>query len=167
MGLYEVTDINAVFTSSDPYLTINNGTLNFGNIPAGESDVASMNISVDSDTPINHIIAGMLNVECQSNGGTYTYEYDLSFKVGVIVEDFESGDFSAYDWSFDGDADWTISNSNVYEGSYCAKSGTIGHSSETELVLIIDVIADDEISFYRKVSTETGWDYLHFYIDGF
>jgi len=166
IGLYEVTDINAVFTSSDPYLIINNGTLNFGNIPAGESGTASINISVDSNTPINHIIAGMLNVECQSNGGTYTYEYDLSFKVGVIVEDFETGDFTAYDWSFDGDADWTISSSDVYEGSYCAKSGNIGNSSETELILTLDVIADGEISFYRKISTESGYDYLYFYIDG-
>jgi len=30
----------------------------------------------------------------------------------------------------------------------------------------MDVLADDEISFFRKVSSEGGWDYLRFYIDG-
>jgi C1A family cysteine protease len=166
MGLYDVTDIEAVFTSSDTYLTINNGNLNYGNILPGESGEATMNVSVAENTPIGHIISGVLNVECQSNGGTYTYEYELSAKVGLTVEDFETGDFNAYNWEFGGDADWTISSSGSYEGTYCAKSGSIGNSSETELILTLEVVADDEISFYRKVSTEAGYDYLKFYIDG-
>ncbi len=166
MGLYEVTDINSNFTTSDVYTTINNGTLNFANMAAGETAESSLNISVDSETPIGHIIAGMLQVECQSNGGTYNYEYELNFKVGLTVEDFETGDFSSYEWEFGGDAVWTISNSESYEGTYSAKSGAIGDESESELILAMEVIADDEISFYRKVSSEATYDYLRFYIDG-
>ena len=165
-GIYDATDFIANFTSSDTYTTINNGSLNYPDIAVGETEEASINISVSNNTPIGHIIAGTLNVECMSNGQTLTYEYELNFKVGLIIEDFETGDFLSYDWEFGGDADWSITSSSPYEGTYSAKSGSIDDQSESELILTLDVLSDDEISFYRKVSSESGYDYLRFYIDG-
>ncbi len=165
-GIYDVTDLVVNFTTSDTYTTINSGTLNYNDITPGESEDAEMNISVSSYTPMGHVINGILSVECQSNGETFNYEFELGFKVGLIVEDFETGDFSNYEWEFGGNADWTISSTNPYEGIYSAKSGDIGDNNTTELSLTLDVISDDEISFYYKVSSEDSWDYLKFYIDG-
>ncbi len=79
-------------------------------------------------------------------------------------EDFETGDFSAFDWQFGGSLDWTI-NTNAYQGVYCARSGAIGHSQTTEMSVTMDV-SSGQISFYRKVSSESSYDFLQFYIDG-
>jgi hypothetical protein len=90
----------------------------------------------------------------------------MSFMVGLVTEDFETGDFSQYDWESYGDNIWTVTNSGAYEGTFCAKSGAIGHVSESYLQISLNVVADGEISFYRKVSSEADYDYLQFYFDG-
>ena len=42
----------------------------------------------------------------------------------------------------------------------------ITHNQTSELILNADVLAAGTISFYRKVSSESGYDYLKFFIDG-
>ncbi len=80
-------------------------------------------------------------------------------------EGFESGDFSAFDWTFSGQADWTISTTNIYEGSFCARSGEIGHNQNSSMQIVIDVPVSGFIGFYKKVSSESNYDYLKFYIN--
>lgn len=96
----------------------------------------------------------------------------ISFYINVLPpppidydEGFESGDFSQYPWSFSDDADWIIDSLNAYEGNYCAKSGPINHLQSTSLSLAIDVPAEGFIGFYKKTSSESGYDYIKFYID--
>jgi C1A family cysteine protease len=164
-GLFDCTDVIGEYTTADPYTIINSGSLNFGTIAPGEEATANFNISVDAETPVGHAIVGDLGVECASNGADFTYDFGMTFMVGLIIESFESGDFSAYDWETSGDGDWTVTDSEAYDGTYSAKSGAIGNNSESNLEITIDVIADGEISFYRKVSSEADYDYLRFYID--
>ncbi len=40
-----------------------------------------------------------------------------------IIEDFETGDFSMFDWQVDPTYPWTVTTTNPYEGTYCMKSG--------------------------------------------
>lgn len=83
----------------------------------------------------------------------------------VFEENFEAGDFSSYDWQHGGDADWDIVSDTVYEGSYASKSGIITHNEQS--ILQVEINVDGEyISFFKKVSSESNFDYLHFYIDG-
>ena len=42
----------------------------------------------------------------------------------------------------------------------------MGHSSHADMSLDYDFACDNEISFYVKTSTETGYDFLVFYVDG-
>lgn len=91
---------------------------------------------------------------------TGTHRISVDFEEG-----FESGDFSANPWQHSGDANWTIVSDTVYEGSYAAKSGTITHDQSSSLEIILDTTSEN-ISFYRKVSSESNYDYLRFYIDG-
>jgi len=65
-----------------------------------------------------------------------------------------------------GNQPWTITNVEPYEGIYSAKSGTISHSQKSELSLQMEVTSSDTISFYLKTSSESGYDYLKFYVDG-
>lgn len=78
---------------------------------------------------------------------------------------FETGSFEA-SWTFAGNAPWTISTEAPYDGLYCSKSGAIGHSQSSEMNLQLNVTAAGYISFFRKVSSESGYDFLKFYIDG-
>ena len=90
--------------------------------------------------------------------------YTISWLV-FIVEDFETGDFSAYNWGFGGNSDWQISNSEYNTGSYSAKSGAINNNQTTELAITREGLAD-VITFFVNVSSENNYDYLKFYIDG-
>ena len=97
--------------------------------------------------------------------GAFADEMSLTKKIGNVIEDFASGEFDGYDWEFSGHADWYIDQSEAYEGSYSARSGDIDHSQRSELILEYEVLYDDSISFYRKVSSENHYDWLEFYID--
>jgi len=165
-GLFDITDVSGDFTTSDPYIGLNSGLMVFLDIPPGGSAEATFNISVSNSAPIGHTIIGNLGIGCNSNGNPFNYNFPLNFKVGLIVEDFETGDFTEFPWEFGGDGDWIITTSDVYEGVYSVQSGPITDLEETELYITIDVVADDEISFFKKVSTEADYDYLRFYIDG-
>lgn len=88
--------------------------------------------------------------------------------VPVIEDGFETGDFSALNWSADGAAAWTATTSDKYAGQYSAKSATITDSQYTSLVLSCNTAgwAVDTLEFRYKTSSEAGYDYLRFYIDG-
>ncbi len=87
------------------------------------------------------------------------FELTESFAIS-----FESGYFDQ-GWEFSGNADWVIDNSEAWDGSYSAKSGTIGDESTSEIIYTIEDGVAGLISFYRKVSSEPGYDFLQFYID--
>jgi hypothetical protein len=83
------------------------------------------------------------------------------------VEDyFETGDFTKLPWVQGGNANWVIQSSTVWEGTYSAKSGTISDSQSSSIEFTIDTAGCEIISFYCKVSSESGFDGLTFYIDG-
>jgi hypothetical protein len=82
----------------------------------------------------------------------------------ALDEDFETGDFSKYDWQHSGNASWVAVSDVKYEGSYSAKSGAISHSEETVLEISVNT-GIGSVSFYCKVSSEADEDYLRFYID--
>lgn len=164
-GAYDTESVNAEFTTADVYTTINSGQMSFGTILPGESQTASFNISVGAGANVGHIIDGLLPTTCVSNSDSFNYDFDLNLNVGMIVEDFETGDFSLYDWVSSGDADWYITTDEVYEGTYSTRSGAIGHWDETILEVTANVLAAGDLSFFRKVSSENTYDFLRFYID--
>jgi subtilisin family serine protease len=84
----------------------------------------------------------------------------------LLAEDFESGGFLSYPWVMGGDADWTIDSANQYEGSYCARSGSITHNQESDIEVTVEVAAAGDIVFWYRVSSEANYDYLRFYVDG-
>jgi hypothetical protein len=82
----------------------------------------------------------------------------------AFFEGFETGDFSRYAWQQSGDSGWVIVSSPVYEGTYAVQSGAISDSQISTLEITLDT-PSDAICFYAKVSSENGYDFLHFYID--
>ncbi len=104
----------------------------------------------------------MLETEIMIDENNLVFNFEL---YNTETESFETGNFSAFSWQFSGDADWTIDTSTAYDGVYSAKSGDIGHNEETVLFVGMETTFPATISFYYKVSSESGFDYLKFYMD--
>ena len=69
------------------------------------------------------------------------------------------------DFTLSGNADWFRTDDEAYEGDYSVKSGSISDNQSTTITLSVTTEAG-EISFYKKVSSEAGYDKLVFSIDG-
>lgn len=151
----------ATLASNCSYLSILSGSSDLGSVINGSMEMAIFSVELDEGAPIGSTVD--LGVDVVS--GNYQAMQMFMLPVGLIVEDFETGDFTAYGWEFGGNADWTITNVNPYEGSFSAKSGAIADQEESELMITMDVSVEDEISFFLKVSSEDSYDYLRFYID--
>ena len=83
-----------------------------------------------------------------------------------LMEGFESGDFSQYSWQLDTTYPWSITTNSPHKGAYCMKSGCSGvDNANSDMTVEVDIDKDDEISFFAKISSESGWDKGHFYID--
>ena len=84
-----------------------------------------------------------------------------------IIEPFETGDFSLFDWQLDGSYPWSITTNNPYEGTYCMVSGGAGVANVvSNMTVTVDIPADGLMSFFGKISCESSWDYGYFFIDG-
>ena len=89
--------------------------------------------------------------------------------MSVLIEDFETGDFTANPWdnTVTPNYPWEITTTNPYEGTYCMKSTGEGVASVTSSIQItIEVPYNAVMSFYQMVSSEQNYDKGHFYIDG-
>jgi len=128
-------------------------------IAGGEEKELTIGYSFDESVEIGstfeasyEITSGLMNL---------SGEFVLSY--GAIMEDFASGTFGP---------NWTLSPTNPWEicsdgRSYCAKSNNNGqNNSSGYMQLTVDVLAAGELSFMYKVSSETNYDKLHFYMDG-
>jgi len=65
-----------------------------------------------------------------------------------------------------GNAAWSTQTSTVYAGTSAARSGAIGNSQSTGMQITLSFEAAGQVSFWHRVSSESGYDYLRFYIDG-
>ncbi|PID93967.1 MAG: hypothetical protein CSA95_05755 [Bacteroidetes bacterium] len=91
-----------------------------------------------------------------------------SFETGDEPdEDFETGDFSAFGWYSNGDAEWSVSNEEAASGSFAAQSGQIDAIQTTSLFLDvhIDAFLPQKITYWAKMNA-SGSSSLAFYVDG-
>jgi len=65
-----------------------------------------------------------------------------------------------------GSADWDVDTSTYYYDGDSAVSGTITHNQNSYLQTTVNYSISKTIKFYWKVSSESNYDYLKFYIDG-
>ncbi|MEI7980208.1 MAG: C25 family cysteine peptidase [Bacteroidota bacterium] len=148
-------------TTTSPYLTLNSASYNFNTLTVGQTATATFNLTASSDAPVGSVA----DINYLVASGEYNASKVFISKIGIVLEDFESGGFNQFPWTQGGNQPWTISNVEPYEGVYSAKSGTITHSQKSDLSLQMDITNPDSISFYLKTSSESGYDYLKFFID--
>jgi subtilisin family serine protease len=160
-GQMDADNALATLVSPNSEITINSAEYPFGTIASGQTVTAFFNVTVDADAPAGTIVELNYSV----NSGDYQLNAQFFEGIGLIIEDFETGDFSLYDWQMGGELPWTLTESDVFEGVYSAKSGAIGDGQSSEMSMNVLVTNDDSISFYKKVSSQTNFDFLRFFID--
>lgn len=145
------------------YITVNSDNQIIPSLGLFGASYAVFNVTVDDDAP-NAIIA-----EMHFNASAAGYSVDRTYfpKIGIFLEDWETGNFSKYSWQQDGDEPWEVINLYPYQGNWHARSGVIGDNATSELLITYEVMSSsDSIKFYKKISSEPDFDELVFYIDG-
>ena len=150
-------------STNDPLVTINDNTATLNSLPAYSLGNATFNITVSDETPVGYVMALDMDITADND---YTAFGQFYLVVGFSSEGFETGDFTAFPWQFDGNADWVIDETTVYDGAYSARSGDVEDDEYSYMEMEICTLADGDISFYKKVSSEANYDFLKFFIDG-
>ncbi len=151
----------ATMSCSDSGITINNGYAVFSSIPASGNTTLSFNLTASSSLTIGTLITLNFN----ATAGAYTVNKLEPITLGLILEDFETGNFNAFGWTM-GTYPWTIDSSTYHSGNYAARSGSITHSQSSTMEIIRILSSAGTLSFWYKVSSEANYDFLKFSVDG-
>jgi len=90
------------------------------------------------------------------------YSLQAKFRLLNHSDTFSSGDLRKLAWSTSGYSPWGV---EMVDGQYAARSGPITDKQSSSLVLTTNLYAGT-VSFDLKVSSEEGWDWLEFYLNG-
>ena len=156
--------INAVgvLSCTNPYVSILNSSCNIGTIAALSSASATFQVSVNPAVPYGTDLV----FDYSMNAGNYSAADSFFTTIAPAIENFETNDFTKFDWQLSGNANWFTESDDVYEGNYAARSGDITDNQSSTLEISLHVLYNDSISFFKKVSSEASFDNLKFYIDG-
>ena len=86
----------------------------------------------------------------------------------MLLEDWETGDFSAMQWERPGNQyKWEITSEGAHSGRYCARSGNY-YTKNTESVLQLSVYLNESgtLSYFRKIFSSENSGTFYFYLDG-
>jgi len=152
----------ATMSCATPGITVNNGNASFSAISAG--GVSNLTFSLTANASMD--IGTVVSLNFAATAGQYSASKTENTSVGLIIEDFSTGDFSSFPWIMGGTLPWTIDSSTYYSAGYSARSGAISHSQTSTMETTRVLSAPGELSFWYKVSSESNYDKLRFYVDG-
>ncbi len=131
-------------------------------LEAGQEYTADLTFTLSDDA----IFGAVYELPYATYYGNYMFIDSYYLTVGQSLEDFETGDLSAFGWhSVSPIYAWEVVRDNPYEGNYCAKSSSISDNEVSALYINIEVAQENEVSFFYKVSSEASFDKLYFRID--
>ncbi|TSA23478.1 MAG: T9SS C-terminal target domain-containing protein [Bacteroidetes bacterium] len=160
-GEYDALDVVSTLEASNPFVTVTDDRVELGTLLPGEVVNASFPVTISDACPIGSATV-FHNVATWELGMDELYK---TVRIGLIVEDWETGNFQKFPWTFYGSADWVIDPNVKWEGNYSARSGDITDSDTSGLAINYHVLLDDTISFYHQISSELIFDKLNFFID--
>ena len=96
----------------------------------------------------------------------YILNDEFTFRSGMVRESFEALSFTVYPWINTSAKPWIITSANSYDGSISARSGAVSHNASSSLIMRTVYESKDSVKFYYKVSSEIGYDYLSFRLNG-
>lgn len=159
-GGCDALNVNSLLLSSIPSILVS-GNPSADTLKKNGTFTTSFNVQVGN----NILFGSVVDFTIKVSSGLYEKQHIFSKLIGNVSEDFETGTLTKYPWNQTVKKPWILSQSNVYQGLYTAKSKVIGNIDTTNLQVNMNVLSNDSISFYRMVSSEKDWDYLVFYVD--
>ncbi len=144
------------------YLTLITNSVTVGTIGSQQYQDAVFQVSLASNVAVGTVWDLTLSL----GSGAYQASKLYTGVAGLILEDFETGNFSKFNWLSGGTGAWFTTTAAPFEGMYCAQSGPIADLENVDLELTINALADDSLTFWYKVSSEQDYDFLNYYVDG-
>ena len=147
--------------AESPFTRIATDAISTAELMTDSTLIATFEFEVDGNTPLGHEFA-FVN---QNLSGAYGSTDTVFVKVGVSVEDWETGDLSKFEWLNDAAHPWNIDRLVKYEDNFSMRSGDIQESQVSVLTLGYKVTTADSISFHVKTATVVGNGELIFLVD--
>lgn len=97
--------------------------------------------------------------------GSNPQEITVSIVGHCNCEDFDGGQLPAGFYGEGTQAAWHIDSTTMAIGSHSIRSGQISHYDSSSVNLPVNVPHSTNVSFSYKVSSESNYDWLYFYID--
>jgi len=160
-GDFSTDSVSLKLLADSQYLTLQDDSVYIGNMDPGQHNQASFTMTASPEVPVSTGI----DLVFKAKSGKYLITKPFLQIIGMVVEDWETDDFTRFPWQQGGSAPWIITDVNPWEGLYSARSGAITYLQNTTLSVTYSSAAEDSISFYLKTSTEPDFDQLYFYID--
>jgi hypothetical protein len=160
-GDFPLESVLCSLTTSTPELQVLQSSSIIPQLVSNQIDTAYFSVKLAPTAPYGINI--MFHFEAQS--GLFFAQKDFFSRVGLIVEDWETGSFQKYPWMRSGNKLFSIASNLPYEGHFCTASGDIDDEEESVLYLSYQIASDDSVSFWYKTSTESNYDQLQFYVD--
>ena len=147
-------------------LMIAQPSIRVNNLRARETYSIDYTLELVGPMPVDHRVPFLITID----KGNCSYNDTLTILFGRDLQliDFEDNSWGDYPWVH-GTNSWTITNTGVLNGNYCARStvwsGNNGSRQTSELSIVWTSIIDDSITFYKNVSSEKDYDKYYFLID--
>jgi hypothetical protein len=132
-------------------------------IPVGVNIPMSIPFTIANNAPDGSVIP----IGLALTSGAQLVNNMVALPVGSTSEGFEGGVIQSPPWVNNSTIPWTVATGTgfIQSGTYSARAGAIGHNGTTELSITMNVGLAGNISFWRRVSSESGYDFLKFYIN--
>lgn len=132
---------------------------------------AGSRLTVTATPDLNYEFAGWDGNNTGQNPLTLAVSGNLAltarFRPSItnVTEDFETGALNRLAWINAAAAPWTVQTNIVFSGKFSARSGPVADGQRSSLVLVTNMVAGTA-AFDLKVSSEDGWDFLEFHLNG-
>lgn len=143
-------------------VTVNNVAADAGDLAPGQSATLLYSVTISEDAADGE----MAFIGFTGEAGLYETAEDFIEIINQIIENWESGTTGSFPWEMEGTADWFVTTNAPYQGDNCLESGDVNDDQSTSLTVSLEFLVDGDVSFARRVSTESSWDFLYFLVDG-
>lgn len=118
------------------------------------------------------IYSGMYDLRINAEGyQPYTSTIYVSEETGPVNINLNESYAESFEHSLPGEwfsttsRSWFRDGNNAYDGNYSLRSGNISGNQTSNIIVESNFNSEGTISFYYKVSSEVGYDFLRFYIN--
>lgn len=138
------------------------GPVSINDFDPNSSMEQSFDVQIADTVPLTSLVPMYLHTEY---AGVHIVD-TLYMLVGGAYEDFETSDFTHQNWTMN-NYPWEIATASAaYLGQYCARSyHSLPHGSSSKMSITITTQAASMLSYYRRVSTESGYDKFFLYVN--